>query len=230
MKEDPMTEDDVTTILIVDDHPLFRDGLAGILAGDPTVEVVGAASDGAEAVQLAAGLQPDVVLMDLHLPNLNGIDATRMIVEASPHIAVLVVTMFDDDASVFSAMRAGARGYFLKGATGPEILRAVHAAGSGEAIFSPSVARQLIAYFKTGSANHASVSVPFPELTQREREVLHLIASGKSNPEITRELVLSPKTVRNHISNIFSKLQVADRSQAIVRAREAGLGRREPRP
>jgi DNA-binding NarL/FixJ family response regulator len=220
--------DERLRVLIVDDHPMFREGLAAILMSDQTVEVVGSADDGTSAITSAQSLQPDVVLMDLHLPDINGIDATRAIVEQSPHIAVLVITMFEDDSSVFAAMRAGARGYLLKGATGPEILRALHAAGSGEAIFGPTVAMQLINYFRA-RGGEAVPTTAFPELTQREREILDLIASGQNNAEITRRLVLSPKTVRNHISNIFAKLQVADRAQAIVRAREAGLGSPQPR-
>jgi DNA-binding NarL/FixJ family response regulator len=214
--------DDHLQVLIVDDHPMFREGLAAILRADPDIQIVGTAENGKQALDNAAELQPDVVLMDLNLPDINGIEATRIIVNQSPHIAVLVITMFEDDASVFSAMRAGARGYLIKGATGPDILRAVHAAGRGDAIFGAAVARQLLAYFQ--SPEPIPSSVPFAELTPREHEVLDLIAAGRSNTEITRRLVLSPKTVRNHISNIFAKMQVTDRAQAIVRAREAGLG------
>jgi DNA-binding NarL/FixJ family response regulator len=214
--------DESLQVLIVDDHPVFREGLAGILADANQLTVVGQAADGQEAIRLAAELQPDIVLMDLNLPEVNGIDATREIVAASPHIGVVVLTMFDADDSVFAAMRAGARGYLLKGAGREEIIRAVRAAGSGEAIFGAKVATRMIEYFAAVVA--PTDSLVFPELTQREREVLSLIAAGRSNTEITRQLVLSPKTVRNHISNIFAKLHVVDRSQAIVRAREAGLG------
>src|SRR6478735_6183164 len=193
--------DESLQVLIVDDHPVFREGLAGILADANQLTVVGQAADGQEAIRLAAELQPDIVLMDLNLPEVNGIDATREIV---------------------AARRAGARGYLLKGAGREEIIRAVRAAGSGEAIFGAKVATRMIEYFAAVVA--PTDSLVFPELTQREREVLSLIAAGRSNTEITRQLVLSPKTVRNHISNIFAKLHVVDRSQAIVRAREAGLG------
>ena len=210
-------------ILIVDDHPAFREGLTAILAAQPDIDIVGNAETGQQAIELAATNQPDVVLMDLQLPDGNGIDATRSIVQTSPHIAILVITMFKDDNSVFAAVRAGARGYLLKGATRDEITRAVRAVAGGEAIFGPAVAQRMLTYFGAAAADTATPA--FPELTHREREVLNLIAAGKNNTEITRQLVLSPKTVRNHISNIFAKLQVTDRSQAIVRGRQAGLGR-----
>lgn len=213
-------------ILIADDHPVFRDGLRALLGTVEDCILVGEAASGLEAVERAGELQPDVVLMDLRMPDLDGIEATRRIVRTSPHIAVLVLTMFEDDESVFSAMRAGARGYLLKGADQAEILRAVRAVGSGEAIFGPAIARRLIDYFsapRTGLPAQA-----FPELTEREHEVLELIARGFANQAIAQQLFLAPKTVRNHVSNIFSKLQVADRAQAIVRAREAGLGGERP--
>jgi DNA-binding NarL/FixJ family response regulator len=216
---------DMLSVLIADDHPVFRDGIRTLLLAVPDMECVGEAETGDEAVKLAAHLQPDVILMDIQMPALNGIDATRQIVRASPHIAVLMMTMFDDDNSVFSAMRAGARGYVLKGAKHDEIQRALRAAGSGEAIFSPSVAARMMAFFT--SMRPAKVLDVFPELSQREREILDLIAQGYKNPEIVERLVLSPKTVRNHVSNILSKLQVADRTQAVLKAREAGLGTRE---
>jgi len=207
-------------VLLADDHPVFRRGLRMLLDAQPDgAEIVGEASNGTEAVELARELQPDVVVMDLQMPELNGIEATQRIVEESPHIGVLVLTMFEDDDSVFAAMRAGARGYLLKGADQAEIVRAIHAVGSGEAIFGPHIARRVMDFF-----SGERTAVPFPELTAREREVLELVAQGRSNADITRTLVLSPKTVRNHVSNVFTKLQVADRAQAIVRAREAGLG------
>ncbi|HEY6069318.1 MAG TPA: response regulator transcription factor [Gaiellaceae bacterium] len=207
-------------ILLADDHPVFRDGLRALLAAAPDVEVVAEAATGEEAVASTLELQPDVVVMDLYMPSLNGIEATRQLVATSPHIAVLVLTMLEDDESVFAAMRAGARGYLLKGAGQDEILRGIRAVASGEAIFGPAIAERVLEYFSAPRPPE-----PFPELTGRERELLELIAQGQNNQEIARRFVLSPKTVRNHVSNIFTKLQVADRAQAIVRAREAGLGR-----
>lgn len=215
---------DAIRVLIVDDHPMFRFGLRALLGSDPETELLGEASTGEEAVVLAERLQPDVVLMDLNLPGLSGVEATRRILATSPHIGVLVITMLDDDDSLFAAMRAGARGYLLKGADGVETLRAIRAVAGGEAIFSPGVARRLLGYFATPHPPLARDAV-FPELTGREREILDRIAAGYSNLAIAERLVLSPKTVRNHVSNILSKLQVADRAKAIVRAREAGLGR-----
>jgi DNA-binding NarL/FixJ family response regulator len=186
------------------------------------IDVVGEADTGDAAIGKAAALQPDVVLMDIKMPGVNGIEATRRIVQASPHVGVLMVTMFDDDDSVFAAMRAGARGYLLKDATLADVLRAITAVSSGEAIFSPAIARRMMQYF--AQARSIAVAAAFPELTDREYEILTLIAQRHSNPDIAARLVLSPKTVRNHVSNILSKLQVADRAEAIVRAREAGLG------
>jgi DNA-binding NarL/FixJ family response regulator len=214
---------DQLRVLICDDHPVFRNGLRMLLSAQDGIDVVGDASTGREAVSRADELQPDVVIMDLQMPELNGIEATREIVATSPHVKVLVLTMFEDDDSVFAAMRAGARGYLLKGADQDEIVRAIEAVGSGEAIFGPRVAARVIEYFTTPQPTHAAQA--FPELTAREREVLERIARGESNATIARHFVLSQKTVRNHVSNIFTKLQVADRAQAIVRAREAGLGR-----
>lgn len=209
-------------VLIADDHLLFRDGLRTLLTAAPDMALVGEATDGEEAVALAAELQPDVALMDIQMPGVNGIEATWRIVSASPHVGVLVVTMFEDDNSVFLAMRAGARGYLLKGAKYDEVLRAIRAVGAGEAIFSPAIAARLIDYF--AQARPAAPPQAFPELSEREREVLSLIARGAKNAEIADRLYLSPKTVRNHVSNILGKLQVVDRAEAIVRAREAGMG------
>jgi DNA-binding NarL/FixJ family response regulator len=209
-------------VLIADDHPLYRDGLRAMLGAAAETELVGEAATGDEAIAQAADLQPDVLLMDLQMPGTNGIEATRHIRQTSPHMAILVLTMFSDDDSVFTALRAGAQGYILKGADRAELLRAILAVSRGEAIFSPAIARWLMLHFATLSAER--MPAVFPELTDRERGILELIAQGRSNTEIATRLVLSPKTVRNHISNILSKLQVADRAQAIIRAREAGMG------
>ena len=208
--------------LIADDHPLFRHGIAVLLQALPEFEVVGEATSGEEAVALAEQQQPDVILMDIQMPGINGIEATRLILHTSPHIRILMVTMSEDDASVFTAMRAGARGYVLKDAQKDDMLRAIRAVGRGEAIFSPAVATRLIDFF--AAPRPAVPPQAFPDLTDRERAILNLIAQGHNNPEIAARLVLSPSTVRNYVSNIFGKLQVADRAQAIIRAREAGLG------
>ncbi len=210
-------------ILIVDDHPLFRDGIRALVQSLPETEPVGEASDGQTAVTLAATLHPDVVLMDLQLPVMHGIEATRRIVAADPDVAVLVLSMSDDDESVFAAMRAGARGYVLKGADHEELHRAIVSAAAGEAIFGPAVARRLMALFTAPRMRGAGADA-FPELTAREVEVLELIARGSANAAIAERLGLSLKTVRNHVSAILNKLQVVDRASAIVRAREAGLG------
>lgn len=209
-------------ILLADDHPVFRYGVRALLESTPDVEVVGEVTTGEEAIALAESLQPDVVLMDIQMPGVNGIDATRRIVQTSPHIRVLVVTMFQDDGSVFAAMRAGARGYILKDATKDEILRAIRAVGNGEAIFSPAIATRVLAYF-AAPATSLPKSV-FPELTDRERGILNWIAQGATNAEIAARLDLSVKTVSNYVSNIFSKLQVADRAKLIMMALEAGMG------
>jgi DNA-binding NarL/FixJ family response regulator len=207
-------------ILIADDHPLVREGLKAALAPLPEVEIVAEAATGQAAIREAVLHQPDVVVMDLQMPELNGIDATRELGRVVPSAAVLVLTMFDDDDWVFAAMRAGARGYVLKGAEQQELARAIMAVAAGEAIFGPAVATRVLAYFATP----ARTPTPFPELTDREREVLDLIAAGHTNHQIAERLGLSAKTVANPISAIFAKLQVADRTQAILRARDAGLG------
>jgi DNA-binding NarL/FixJ family response regulator len=209
-------------ILVADDHPLYRRGLTALLSGQPGWQVVAAAGTGLEAVAMARAECPDVVVMDLHMPSISGVEATRRISEDDRHVGVLVLTMFDDDDSVFAAMRAGARGYLLKGADHTDIVRAVATIAAGEAIFDTVVARRIVEFFTTP---RTAVPPPFPELTAREREVLDLIAAGRSNTDITHRLMLSPKTVRNHITNIFMKLRVADRAEAIVRAGQAGLGR-----
>jgi DNA-binding NarL/FixJ family response regulator len=208
-------------ILIVDDHPVFRFGLRALLKAFNDVEIVGEATTGNEAIDLAGSLKPDVVLLDINMPGLNGIEATREIVQANPKVGVLIITMFDND-SVFAAMRAGARGYVLKGAEGDEMLRAIRAVANNEAFFSPSIAERLIHYFANPSVLPKAPA--FPELTNREREILELIAQGLTNTAIAERLYVSPKTVRNQVSSIFSKLHVADRAQAIIRARDAGLG------
>ena len=213
---------DPLRILIADDHPLFRAGLRAMLTSAADMALVGEATTGEEAVSLAAELQPDLVVMDVQMPETDGIEATRRITRDSPHIQILVVTMFEDDGTVFQAMRAGARGYVLKGANYAEMLRAIRAVGNGEAIFSPQVAVRLVNFFT--DIRPAALPQAFPELSGREREILDLIAQGYKNPEIAERLYLSPKTVRNHVSTILHKLQVADRTQAILRAREAGLG------
>ena len=214
-------------VLIADDHRFYREGVRALLADSRDVEVLGEAASGDEAIARAEALQPDVVLMDLKMPGLHGIEATRRIVGASPHVGVLVVTMYDDDDSVFAAMRAGARGYLLKDADQEDLLRAIQAVSRGEAIFSQAIARRLMGYFTAlhAGAGNGGPAAPFPDLTAREREILALIAEGRNNAMIAARLSLSLKTVQNHVSNILSKLQVADRAQAIVRAREAGLGR-----
>jgi DNA-binding NarL/FixJ family response regulator len=209
-------------VLLVDDHPMVRRGLRALLDSVPDADVVAEADCGERAVELARELAPDVVVMDLAMPGIGGVEATRHITSQRPATGVLVLTMHADDDSVFAAMRAGARGYLVKGADTPEVMRAISAVGAGEAIFGPSVATRVLSYLtRPLSAQDAQL---FPELSEREREVLELIAHGRSNGEIARQLFLSTKTVRNHVSNVFGKLQVADRAEAIVRARRAGLG------
>jgi DNA-binding NarL/FixJ family response regulator len=209
-------------ILVADDHRQFRAGIRAMLRREAELELIGEVATGAEAIEAAESLQPDVVLMDLHMPDVNGIEATRQILASSPHIRILVLTMFEDDDSVFAALRVGARGYLLKGADKAEIVRAIRALERGEAIFGPAIAQRLMHYFATPHPTPAVTA--FPELTEREREILTLIAQGWGNNEIAARLVVSLKTVRNYVSNIFSKLEVADRTEAILRARNAGLG------
>ncbi len=209
-------------VLIADDHPLFRDGMRGLLSTQPDMEVVGEATAGEEAVALAAELSPDVVLMDIKMPGTGGIEATRRILAARPDARVLVVTMFEDDATVFTAMRAGARGYVLKDDDKDDVLGAIRTVGRGSAVFGPGVATRMSDFFTRDRP--AVPRESFPTLTDREREMLHLMMKGASNADISRLLSLSPKTVANYVSSILHKLQVADRAGAIVRAREAGLG------
>jgi DNA-binding NarL/FixJ family response regulator len=212
-------------VLIADDHPVFRDGLRGLVERAPDLELAGEAETGVEAVELAGSARPWIVLMDLRMPEMSGIEATRRILEADPSVGVLVLTMSEDDESLFAAMRAGARGYIPKDADSEELLRAIRAAAVGEAIFGASIARRLMTFFASGGRSAS----PFPELTEREHEILVLIAQGRSNSDIAHRLGITGKTVRNHVANVFAKLRVADRSQAIVRAREAGLGGEESR-
>jgi DNA-binding NarL/FixJ family response regulator len=207
-------------VLVVEDHPLFRRGVVALLDAADGMTVAGTAGSGEEAVTAAAQLRPDVVLMDLQLPGISGIEATRAIVAAEPGIRVLVLSLFEDDDSVFLALRAGARGYVLKDADEDELTGAIRAVARGEAIFSRAIAGRVLAFF----AAPRPAPKAFPELTDREREILALIAAGHPNPSIARQLFLSPKTVANYVSSIFAKLQVADRAEAMVRAREAGLG------
>lgn len=212
----------MTTVLVADDHPTFRRGLRAVFDSVDGFAVVGEAADGESAVALAAELQPDVVVMDLNMPGLNGIDATRRIVAADGQVAVLVLTMLDQDEAVFAAMRAGARGYVVKGADTEDVLRALESVARGDAVFGPAVASRVLSYLTRPLS--ARDPVLFPELTEREREVLELLARGRSNNQIAGELFVAPKTVRNQVSSIFAKLQVSDRAEAIVRARRAGLG------
>lgn len=208
-------------VLIADDHPMFRDGLCALLNSVEGIEVVGEAINGEEVVKYAESYQPDVILMDLQMPGINGIEATRRIVNTSPHMSILVITMYEDNDFVFAAMRAGARGYLLKGADQDEMVLAIRAVANGGAIFSPAIARRLMQYF---TALQSTTAPAFPELTEREREVLGLVAQGYTNAVIAERLGITSKTVRNHASTIFSKLQVVDRAQAIILARKAGLG------
>ena len=209
-------------VLIADDHPLFREGMRGRLDRVADIEVVGEASSGDEAVKLAREFGPEVILMDIKMPGKNGIEATREILQTNQETGVLMLTMFQDDDSVFAAMRAGAKGYLLKDSGGEGVVHAIRAVASGEAVFGAGVAERIIGFF---SAPRAAPQRAFPDLTEREEEVLSLVAQGKGNREIARQLFVSLKTVRNHVSNILLKLQVADRSQAVIRARDAGIGR-----
>jgi DNA-binding NarL/FixJ family response regulator len=207
-------------VLLADDHPVYRDGLAGLLGATTDLTVVGQASTGRRAVTMAESLTPDVVVLDLNMPELNGVDAARQIVATAPHTAVLILTMYDDDALVFQAMQAGARGYVLKSADPDTILAAVRSVARGEAIFGAALAQRLSHWFGTMDGNRG----PFAALTPRENQALELIARGWGNPAIAERMGVRAKTVRNLVSNIFTKLQVVDRAQAIAKARDAGLG------
>ncbi len=211
-------------VLLADDHPLFRDGMRGLLASEADISVVGEAMTIDDVIRLAEELSPDVILMDIRMPGGNGIGATRTIVDKHPNIRVLMVTMLEDDDSLFAAMRAGARGYLLKDASRDEVLRAIRAVAHDEAIFSPGVARKILNFFQGKPRQHNEAQA-FPELSNREREVLELLAKGCSNTAIAAQLGLSLKTVQNHVSSLLGKLEVEDRVEAAIRAREAGLGR-----
>jgi DNA-binding NarL/FixJ family response regulator len=218
-----MESDTPIRILVADDHPVVRGGLVALLRTIDGIDVVGEAADGAAAVREAQLSRPDVVLMDVRMPDLDGVEATRRIRAAVPSTRVLMLTMYDDDATVFTAMQAGAQGYLLKEAEQEEIVRAVRAVVAGDAIFGPGVAERVLGFF-SGPPPAAAPDYPFPELTERERVVLELLARGRGTTEIAGELFLSPKTVANNMTSIFAKLQVASRAEAIVRAHEGGLG------
>jgi DNA-binding NarL/FixJ family response regulator len=226
MGDPPAREEPASSLqlLIADDSEQFRTGLGALVASVDGMVVTGNATNGDEAIAIALDLQPDVVLMDLNMPGRNGIEATRAIVSSAPHIAVLILTMHEDDESVFAAVQAGARGYLVKGARQGELLRAVRSVAEGGAVFGPAIARRMVDFFT--AAAHAGAAAAFPDLTGREREILDLIARGRANGQIAEQLGLSTKTVRNHVSSIFTKMQVVDRAQAIVKAREAGIGGR----
>ena len=211
------------SVVVADDHPVFRDGLQTTLADETDINVVAAVADGNAAVEAVLQQKPDVVLMDLRMPGVGGIEATARIANERPETAVVVLTMSDDDDSVFAALRAGARGYLLKEADADDILRAVRAVASGEAVFGPRIADRVIAFFSQAGLRGAAAT-PFPALTDREREVLDLVARGCDNRTIARRLFLSEKTVRNHVSACLTKLQVASRAEAVAIARDAGLG------
>lgn len=210
-------------VLIADDHTSFIQGLQALLRAQSNMEVIGTANTGQDAVSLATRLQPDVILMDIKMPDTNGIEATRQILSTSPHIGILMFTMFEDDDTVFAALRSGARGYLLKGSSKAEIVNAIQSVQRGEAIFGAPIAKRVMQHFSNLSTTNA-VTDSFPELSDREHDVLSLVAQHKSNAEIARELNIASKTVRNHVSNILNKLQVVDRAQAIIRAKQAGLG------
>lgn len=221
-----MTPREPIRVVVVDDHALIREGVRALIASIDGMELVGEAADGDEALAVVRETGADVVLMDLHMPGTDGITATRAISAAYPDAAVLVVSMLDDDASVFAAMRAGARGFVLKGADPDELRRAISGVANGEAIFGPGVAERVLDLFMRPSSTEATPV--FPELTDREREVLDRVARGETNPVIARALYLSPRTVANHVSNILSKLHATDRTDIALRARKAGFGADDP--
>jgi DNA-binding NarL/FixJ family response regulator len=213
-------------VVLADDHPMYRYGVEAVLADVPTIDLLGTASSGRELLALVESTRPDVVLTDLRMPDLSGIEVTRRLLASDPELPVLLLTMHDDDESVYGAMRAGARGYLLKGADGAQLVSTIQTLASGGTAFGPSVARRIVGFFLETSQHERRGA--FPELTRREREVLDLVAAGHRNSVVARSLSLSEKTVRNHLSSILLKLQVEDRSAAIVRAREAGMGHPDP--
>lgn len=212
-------------VVVVDDHQIVRDGLVALLGALDGIEVVGAAADGREAVHVVGEVQPDVVVMDIQMPHLDGIEATRFLTGRHPDLRVVMLTMNEDDDTVLGAMRAGARGYLLKGSGAEEVQHAVRTAAAGGMVFGASLAAKVAAFFAGAAARPAAADEPFPELTERERSVLEMIASGRSNDDIAGELYVSNKTVRNTVSAIYAKLQATGRADAIVKAREAGFGR-----
>lgn len=211
-------------LFIADDHALFREGIRALLAATADIVCVGEAATGGEAVQQIEVQQPDVVLMDINMPGINGIEATRRILRMGSGVGIIVVTMLEDDASIFAAMRAGARGYVLKGANHQELLQAIRAVAQGQVLLGPAIAARVTQFF--ARAQPSAGARPFPELTEREHEILELMSRHHTNSEIAQQLGIGDKTIRNHISNIFNKLQVVDRAQAVVKARQAGLGDR----
>ncbi len=210
-------------IVMADDQAIIRSGLRRLLEATTDVEIIGEATNGAEVIELTATRQPDVILMDLRMPVVNGIEATRRIHRAHPHIGILILTIFDDDTSVFPAIRAGARGYLLKDADQSELLYAIRTVAQGGAIFSPGIAHRVLRYLADSPANISAQA--FDALTNRERDILNLIARGATNAEIGEQLGLSPKTIANNVSNVLLKVQAADRAKLMVMALEAGLGR-----
>jgi DNA-binding NarL/FixJ family response regulator len=214
-------------VVVADDHPMYRYGLSAVLNQVDSVQVVASVGDGNQLLKAVAEHRPDVVVTDLCMPDLDGVQATRVLLDAQPGLAVLVLTMHEDDEHLFTALRAGARGYLVKGAAGEEIVRGVMAVAAGDAVYGGAVAQRIVAFF-AGERTGSPTPRAFPALTPREREVLELLASGYRNHEIARKLTLSDKTVRNHVSQVLIKLRVPDRTAAALRAREAGLGSPAP--